>query len=325
MKDKSIITISTINGTRGFHLAKWHFKTLKIATLLILFFILLLTINVFQLSDKVQQVTFSESELISQTSRLQGTITDLSDERQELKQDLDQRDFMLDKFSTRLNDLEEYLEGDSPLDDTKKELPDTESIDSRLNAATLDSAFRINFLRTVPNGSPVKNARLSSRFGYRTHPVTKKRKKHRGLDFAVNTGTPIYATADGAVEVARKSNLGSGNFLRIQHSHGFSSSFSHMKSFKVRSGEFVEKGQLIGYSGNTGMSSGPHLHYEVRFVGRALDPLNFVRWNNDNFDTIYEKEKGIKWDYLVQKQKQQINSQLQLLSQLDAALLVQSN
>ncbi|ABM03352.1 peptidase M23B [Psychromonas ingrahamii 37] len=336
MKDKSIITISTINGTRGFHLAPWHFKTFKIVSALIVFFFLALTINLFELSDKMDQVTLSENQLISQANKLQhqlisqentlqGTITDLSDEKLELKQDINQRDSMLDKFYTRLNNLENYLEGDSSLNDTKQNLGASESIDSRLNAATINSALRINFLRNVPNGSPVKKARLSSQFGYRTHPVTKKRKKHRGLDFAVNTGTPIYATADGVVEMARKSNLGSGNFLRIQHSHGFSSSFSHMKSFKAHSGQFVEKGQLIGYSGNTGMSSGPHLHYEIRFVGRALDPLNFVRWNNDNFDTIYEKEKGIKWDYLVQKQEQQINIQLQLLSQLDAALLVQSN
>jgi murein DD-endopeptidase MepM/ murein hydrolase activator NlpD len=83
----------------------------------------------------------------------------------------------------------------------------------------------------------------------------------------------------------------------------------------VKAGEFIEKGQLIGYSGNSGLSTGPHLHYEIRFVGRALDPQPFSEWGVDNFETIFEKERGIRWDSLVKKVELRVSSQLQLSSQ----------
>ncbi|GAM74498.1 membrane protein [Vibrio ishigakensis] len=131
----------------------------------------------------------------------------------------------------------------------------------------------------------------------------------------MNTGAPIYAPADGVVEVTRPSKTGSGNFLRLQHSYGFSSSYSHLQKFEVKSGEFVEKGQLIAYSGNTGFSTGPHLHYEIRFVGRALDPMAFHEWNVDNFESLFEKERGVRWDSLVKKIESRASNQLQLSSQ----------
>ncbi|MEF1193007.1 M23 family metallopeptidase, partial [Vibrio parahaemolyticus] len=151
-------------------------------------------------------------------------------------------------------------------------------------------------------------------FGKRIHPVTKVAKMHRGLDFAVNIGTKIYAPADGVVEVTRRSNTGSGNFLRLQHSFGFTSSYSHLKKFKVQSGQFVRKGDLIGISGNSGLSSGPHLHYEVRFVGRALNPKPFVDWSLNNFEDIFTKERKIRWESLIKTVEQRVAQQLQLSS-----------
>ncbi|MDF5356686.1 M23 family metallopeptidase, partial [Vibrio parahaemolyticus] len=133
-------------------------------------------------------------------------------------------------------------------------------------------------------------------------------------DFAVNIGTKIYAPADGVVEVTRRSNKGSGNFLRLQHSFGFSSSYSHLKAFKVKSGQFVKKGQLIAISGNSGLSSGPHLHYEVRFVGRALNPKPFVDWSLNDFEDIFTKERRIRWESLIKTVEQRVAQQLQLSS-----------
>jgi murein DD-endopeptidase MepM/ murein hydrolase activator NlpD len=330
MKNKSIITISTINGTKAFHIYKWHTHVLKGTGALLIFVLLGAAFNFSYFTDKFDDYKTQETKLKRHSSTLQSTIQELNSEKLTLQRDLLQRDGLINEVSVRLDELELYLNTSkikqtANLQASTEQQTLSEDFSNRLNMATVNSAIRITLLRSLPNGSPVKEARLSSRYGKRIHPITKKKRKHNGLDFAVNTGTPIYATADGVVHSARKSKTGSGNFLSIQHDFGFASSFSHLKSFKVKAGELVEKGQLIAISGNTGASSGPHLHYEVRFVGRALDPLTFVKWDNDNFDSIFQKEKGIKWEFLVKKVEQQVSTQLQLLSQVNAELLVQSN
>ncbi|MGB3723680.1 MAG: peptidoglycan DD-metalloendopeptidase family protein [Pacificimonas sp.] len=120
---------------------------------------------------------------------------------------------------------------------------------------------------------PVRGARMSSRFGMRRHPVLKRTRMHKGIDFAARSGTPIEATAAGTVVFAGR-NGGYGNQVRIRHKNGIVTSYSHMKSFGsgIRSGASVAQGQSIGYVGSTGMSTGPHLHYEVHVAGRAVDP-----------------------------------------------------
>ena len=330
MKNKSIITISNVHGTKAFHLHKWHTQVLKGSGVFLFLVLLGSAFNFSYLTDQFDKFKTQETKLKRQYSSLQSTIEDLNSDKLALQKDLLQRDGLINDVTIRLNELEQYLNTGEITQSihlqTNTELDAiSEDFSNRLDMAAVDSAVRITLLRSLPNGSPVKDARLSSGYGYRIHPITKKKRKHNGLDFAVNTGTPVYATADGVVESARKSNAGSGNFMRIQHDLGFSSSFSHLKSFKVKTGDLVEKGQLIAISGNTGTSSGPHLHYEVRFVGRALNPLTFVRWKNDNFDSIFQKEKGIEWEFLVKKVEQQVSTQLQLLSQVNAELLVQSN
>lgn len=330
MKNKSIITISNAHGTKAFHLHKWH--TIVLTGLSVLLFLILIAVafNFSYSTDQFAELKTQETKLKRQSSSLQSTIEDLNSEKLVLQKNLVQRDGLINDVTERLDELEQYLNTGnlkqtinlqaSTVEDTL-----SEKFYNRLDMATVNSAIRITLFRSLPNGSPVKEARISSKYGTRVHPITKKKRKHYGLDFAVNTGTPVYATADGVIEIARKSKAGSGNFMRIQHDFGFASSFSHLKTFKVKAGDLVEKGQLIAISGNTGASSGPHLHYEVRFVGRALNPLTFVKWDNDNFDSIFQKEKGIKWAFLVKKVEQQVIAQLQLLSQVNAELLVQSN
>ena len=105
----------------------------------------------------------------------------------------------------------------------------------------LNVAARHQILQRIPNGRPVKNGHLSSCYGKRLHPVKKIRAMHHGIDYAVKSGTPIYATADGIVETARNSSMGSGNFLKITHSFGFTSSYSHPQGFEVIRVSMLEK------------------------------------------------------------------------------------
>ncbi|MBX2797722.1 MAG: M23 family metallopeptidase [Myxococcales bacterium] len=115
---------------------------------------------------------------------------------------------------------------------------------------------------------------VSSPYGYRLHPVLKKRKFHNGLDMRLPIGTPLYAAQAGRVELIGNSST-SGKYIVLDHGHGVRTSYSHLDGHEVKRGDVVESGELIGTSGNTGMSTGPHLHFVVRIGGRSVDPARF--------------------------------------------------
>ena len=120
--------------------------------------------------------------------------------------------------------------------------------------------------------TPINGARLSSKFGMRKHPILGYNKMHRGTDFAAPTGTPIMASGSGTVTRARWCG-GGGNCVKIKHNSTYQTIYAHMKSFAkgIKEGRKVRQGQIIGYVGSTGMSTGPHLHYEVIVNGKKVN------------------------------------------------------
>lgn len=122
--------------------------------------------------------------------------------------------------------------------------------------------------------TPIDGARLSSRFGKRRHPVLGYTKLHTGVDFAAPRGTPIYAAGDGTIDFIGRHGL-SGNLIRIRHNGAYKTAYAHMKGFArgMHRGKRVQQGQVIGYVGTTGRSTGPHLHYEIVRNGRRVNPL----------------------------------------------------
>lgn len=130
-------------------------------------------------------------------------------------------------------------------------------------------------LQSMPAIQPVANKelrRIASGFGMRIHPIYKIAKMHAGLDFTADVGTEIYATGDGQVLSVDNKLSGYGQHVIIQHGYGFETLYAHMSKAAVRAGEKVKRGQVIGYVGNTGTSTGPHLHYEVHKNGTPVDP-----------------------------------------------------
>ena len=118
---------------------------------------------------------------------------------------------------------------------------------------------------------------MTSRFGKRKDPVNKKRGFHTGLDFRGKRGEKIYATADGIVKKAFN-NGGYGKYILISHGNGYTTSFAHMQTFLVKKGDRVKRGQLIGLVGNSGRSTGPHLHYEINLNKKPVDPGKFMKF-----------------------------------------------
>ncbi|MGO1296457.1 MAG: M23 family metallopeptidase [Vibrio sp.] len=311
MKESLVISISSIGGTKHFHVGKWYRHFWKGFGYLFFFGLVTLAGVIYYLSSEVDFAKHKQKELETESLSLNEEVSSLKALQDQLQNDVLEREEKMQIVSDRLGDLEKVL----GVDDSEQV-----AIEDRLDIAAITSSVRVMMLNSIPNGRPVKKGRMSSGYGKRVHPITGKVKFHRGQDFAVNRGTPIYAPADGVVEVTRPSHKGSGNYMRLQHAFGFTSSYSHMSKFKLRMGDFVRKGEMIGYSGNTGLSSGPHLHYEVRFVGRSLNPKPFVEWGLNNFDTIFTKIKGVRWESLVNNVEQRVSAQLQLSLQKDVQL-----
>lgn len=132
-------------------------------------------------------------------------------------------------------------------------------------------------LAAMPAIQPIENKelrRISSGYGNRYHPVLKISKFHSGIDFASNVGAKIYATGDGIVKKAGRVG-GYGNLVEIDHGFGFETRYAHMSKIEVKRGQKVKRGQVIGQVGNTGISTGPHVHYEIRKNGNTVNPINY--------------------------------------------------
>ena len=193
--------------------------------------------------------------------------------RYEIIQDLT-NGVLLEKTSRKVDEL------------TKRIAIQSESLDELASLANNKEAL----LDALPAIRPVKDqpgTRFSSGFGYRIHPIYKVRKKHPGVDFSAKKGTPIYASADGIV-ISNDifGGRGFGKHITISHGFGYHTLYAHMDKAIKKRGQRVKRGDLIGYIGNTGRSTAPHLHYEVIKNGRRVNPINY--FFNDLSPTQYD-------------------------------------
>lgn len=129
---------------------------------------------------------------------------------------------------------------------------------------------------SIPSRAPLDNETLTSSFGMREHPVLGGRRAHSGVDLAAAVGTPIHATADGVVSKASWFG-GYGLYIALEHGGKLQTRYGHMSRLNVAEGQIVRKGDVIGYVGSTGRSTGPHLHYEVRVDGAAVNPIPYMQ------------------------------------------------
>lgn len=131
-------------------------------------------------------------------------------------------------------------------------------------------------VKNIPKQAPIKTYEVSSSFGYRTHPITGKvRSIHTGVDLKSPKGTPVYATADGIVNVAKRRG-GYGKLVEIHHGNKIVTRYAHLSKIKSNRFDRIKKGDIIGYVGSTGRSTGDHLHYEIRFDDVPLNPEEFI-------------------------------------------------
>ncbi|AFI05784.1 M23 family metallopeptidase [Helicobacter cetorum] len=195
----------------------------------------------------------------------------------------------------RINDLEDVVGINRPEETSES------NFSSRLDLAGITGLQKSFIMRLIPNDYPLESyRRVSAAFSKRMHPILHVLHNHTGLDLSTAINTPVYASASGVAGLASMGwNGGYGNLVKIFHPFGFKTYYAHLNKIVVKTGEFVKKGQIIGYSGNTGMSTGPHLHYEVRFLNQPINPMNFTKWNMKDFEEIFTKERSIRWQSLI--------------------------
>lgn len=194
--------------------------------------------------------------------------------------------------SDRYNGLKGFDNSELVISTTKK--LDQLSKQVYIQSKSLDDVYKMarskeKMLASIPAIMPVAGkdlTRVASGYGMRFHPVFKVRKMHTGMDFTAPTGTEIYATGDGKVIEVKSSRSGYGKHVVIDHGYGYRTRYGHMSKFNVHVGQKIKRGDVIGYVGNTGTSTGPHLHYEVEKNGKKINPANF--YSNDLTPEQYE-------------------------------------
>ncbi len=181
----------------------------------------------------------------------------------------------------RYRDLEDYAHADLMIESAKKldYISRAVYVQSKSYDELTEMAMsKAEMMASIPAIQPVDNRKIRgaiSGFGVRIHPVHKIRKMHSGIDFTAPIGTPVYATGNGRVEAAGYDG-GYGLRVMIDHGYSYKTLYGHMSKSTVRAGQRVKRGDLIGYVGNTGTSTGPHLHYEVHKNGSPVNPVNFI-------------------------------------------------
>ncbi len=225
-------------------------------------------------------VTATQMTLESEKTDLEATREELSATEAQLEIKRTESDGVLRELEKKSEEFELLLEQSEMLqDDLMQELAAKEK---ELKQAKYDeylAKLALQGENPPSNASwvtPVSGYTLTSPFGMRTHPILGYQRMHNGIDMACAQGTPIYATRAGTVTTASYQAGGAGYYVSINHLDGFSSVYMHMTNYVVSAGQSVSQGQLIGYVGSTGLSTGPHLHFGISYAGTYVNPLAYI-------------------------------------------------
>lgn len=350
LADRWTITLSDNFDSKYFFLKSSAKKSLLIASVVVLVTIFASFVtNIFQ-ARTISSLAFEKESLTSQLVRFDSLVSKLNqtiDNNQQQATNINKELAEIEKSSgVDTNNLEfsheqriklirnfykakedkyskidkrvKHIEKVVGFDEKNSPQPELD-ITARIDLAGLAASQERMLHDNIPNGYPLENRVITSSFGMRHHPLTKVKSFHKGSDLRAKIGTKIFTTADGIVSSASYSAL-SGNQIVVLHNFGFETRYSHLKEMLVSVGEVTRKGDLIGYSGNTGRSLAAHLHYEIRYLGAPIDPLSFLQWEFGTHD-IFTQARGIKWPSLISLMNKQITHQTLQLSQLEHTLL----
>ena len=289
MKNEIIVTITNVYESKYFVINKFVRKIFFYITIFVIFLLIFSFSTIYYLSKKINSF---QNEIVL----LEEKKNYLQSENKKLIKKVETKFSELEFVNEKIKNIEELL-GIKPID---------ANLSVKVTTLQIDIIIKKIILQLIPNGSPVPYKGITGKYGMRIHPILKRKEFHRGIDLRAAYKTPVFATADGIVEFAgyHKKN-GFGVLLIINHNYGFKTLYAHLHKCKVKTGDFVKKGDIIAYTGSSGLSSGPHLHYEIRYLQVPLNPINFIKWDLKNFDSIFRKEKTVRWEFLANQIRRQ--------------------
>lgn len=288
-KDRLVITISDVDKSRSYNVNKIIKK--------IILWIILVTLAVVSLS-------------FFTISKLATSVNELSNERDELTKENNRYSDQIDAKVTQIKELGDELQKIEDIIGIN--VDDTTDLIQRATLAKLTSAEKSYMLQTIPSNCPLEVCTTTSKFGWRTNPVTNEKQYHKGIDLRAARRTPVHVTADGVVRYVEDKNKGTfGRVIIVSHNFGFETIYGHLRFTDVKVGDVVKKGQVIGRSGNSGRSNGPHLHYEITHASKVLDPRHFIDWGMKNYEDIFEKQRRVNWESLVKLVSDQSSKMVQ--------------
>ncbi|MBO4939343.1 MAG: peptidoglycan DD-metalloendopeptidase family protein [Oscillospiraceae bacterium] len=244
-----------------------------------------------EMSIAAEKVAAAQEELAAEKEELETARDELDATQLELEEKRAQADELLNELIAKGKEFEEMIDESEDLQDelmqeiaqAEKDLKEAEYkewLATYVPPTTKPSGKDTTPSTQAPSSSgwvsPVKSYRLTSPFGMRVHPIKKVWKMHNGVDMAAPQGTPIYAAKSGKVTTTSYQAGGAGYYVSINHGDGFSSIYMHMTHYIVSPGQYVNAGQVIGYVGSTGGSTGPHLHFGISYNGTYVNPMNYV-------------------------------------------------
>ena len=310
VKNKFTITISDIHGSKHYLLHQIVKRFVLYFTLFVIFLIVTGAYLISSLIDEVSSLENKKEKVVKEHTLLKEQNDNLLFQ---IKEKTEKFDAVIKKKTEKYDAIKEKI---TDMEALVGIIPSLETnTDVRLQNIKFTAEQQKIFFDNIPNGYVVPYTGYSGKFGWRIHPILKKREFHKGLDLRAKRMTPVRAPADGVVEWAgyHKSS-GFGNLVIIDHNYGFKTTYGHLsKKMVVKAGQFVKKGDIIAYTGSSGLSTGPHLHYEIRFITRPLNPLYFVKWNKSNFKEIFKKEKRVPWQSLIKMMQTRLHLQKQPL------------
>ena len=299
MRNYFTITISDVHGARHYSFKQIMRKFFWIVLVLFVSLWVVGAVSIWWLNYEAKQVEQQHEVVVKafmdDLKTTQSDYEELLVERARLREELEVTSSQVSYLDQTLQGLEELV-GDTGA--TSDPMPLTE----RIKQVQLTSLGKDMMLSMIPNGHAVKKFQgISSGYGYRKHPITGKRHLHAGVDYRGKKGDPVIATADGVVSFsALNKKSGFGQLINVTHSNGFRTVYGHLSKRLVKVGQYVQKGEVLGEIGSTGRSTGNHLHYEVWFIFRRLNPKYFNNWSIENYDEIFTKIKGVPWGSLSQ-------------------------
>lgn len=228
-----------------------------------------------QTNDSVQEIADADEKIIEAVSKMTSeNISELHDNLKRIKNSIAKLGLNEKKLIEQANNYSNKIIGGAynPIPLNKNANPKYKKV-----AEELEQWHGLKRLTTIlPLGAPVAKKVITSGYGVRKDPFTKKNKQHRGIDFAGKIGTELYAVAPGRV-ISAGERSGYGTTVEIDHGLGFTTLYAHLSKIMVSRGDWVRPGTIVGLGGSSGRSTGPHLHYEIRYKGNQFNPINFVK------------------------------------------------